>query len=279
MNSIEEVSMIPTDYHIHTNFSCDSKAPMTEMCRAAIEFGIPEIGLNEHFDLNPDDPCYDFFQIDAWWEELQRCREAFRGSLIIRAGIELGEPHIYQEATHNLFESYPWDYSLASLHWIGTENVLDQSFFEKPEETAYKKYFRELFMMVIQAEFDILAHLDLVKRYGFDIYGSYSPRPYEAEIRAVLRALVERDLALEVNAFTLRRSVNQSSPSEEILAWFIEEGGRWVTIGSDAHQPEEVGFGLDQVMDSLQSVGFNHLSCFEARQQRPFPFPDLEHTA
>lgn len=247
---------------------------MTEMCRAAIECGIPEIGFNEHFDLNPDDPCYEFFQVDAWWNELQRCRDAFKGSLTIRAGIELGEPHVYQEATHNLLESYPWDYSLGSLHWISTEFVLDQSYFEKPEDVAYKRYFRELFKMAIQADFDVLAHLDLVKRYGFDIYGSYNPRPYEGEIRAVLRALAERDLALEVNAFTLRRLVNQPSPSKEILEWFIEEGGRWVTIGSDAHKPEEVGYGLEQVLDLLQSIGFSHLSRFEARKKQPIPFPD-----
>ena len=27
---------IPHDYHTHTNFSCDSKATMAEMCRAAV---------------------------------------------------------------------------------------------------------------------------------------------------------------------------------------------------------------------------------------------------
>ena len=86
---------IHQDYHIHTNFSCDCEVSMTEMCRAALERGIPQIGFTEHFDLFPHDPCYAFFQADAWWEELNQCRDAYKGSLTIRAGIELGEPHVF----------------------------------------------------------------------------------------------------------------------------------------------------------------------------------------
>lgn len=66
---------------------------MTEMCRAALERGIPEIGFSDHFDMMPEDQCYNFFQADAWWEALQGCRENFQGLLAIRAGVELGEPH------------------------------------------------------------------------------------------------------------------------------------------------------------------------------------------
>ena len=265
--------MIPLDYHIHTNFSRDSQALMTEMCRASIEHSILEIGFTEHFDLYPDDLSYQFFQVDVWWEELKRCRDTFRGSLNIRAGIEIGEPHLYQKAVQNMLESYPWDYILGSLHWVGTESIFGSSFLEKPEELAYQGYFQELAEMATQADFDIVAHMDIVKRYGFDIYGSYDPRPYEDEIRAVLRVCAERELTLEVNALTLRRSVGQASPSDEILAWFLEEGGTWVTMGSDAHKPEDVGSGLEQVMNSLQATGFKYLARYEARQRKPHPLP------
>ena len=118
---------IHQDYHIHTNFSCDCEVSMTEMCRAALERGIPQIGFTEHFDLFPHDPCYAFFQADAWWEELNQCRDAYKGSLTIRAGIELGEPHVFPRDIQDLLDSFPWDYALGSLHWVDDHNVFDDA--------------------------------------------------------------------------------------------------------------------------------------------------------
>jgi len=264
--------MIPHDYHIHTLFSYDSQATMTEMCRAALERGIPEIGFSDHFDMMPEDQCYNFFQADAWWEALQCCRENFQDLLAIRAGVELGEPHRFQDAVHVLLDNYPWDYSLGSLHWVGSMNIFNPLYFEQPEERGYKDYFREMAKMVAETDFDILAHIDIIKRYGFDTYGSYDPHSFEDEIRTILRTCAERGFGLEVNTATLRRPVNQFAPAEVVLRWFCEEGGRWVTLGSDAHLPEHVGFGLVQAMDVIKSVGYSYLACFEARQPRPLPF-------
>ena len=65
--------MIPPDLHVHTNFSCDCEADMETMCRAALSNGMREIGFTEHYDLIPEDPCYAFLDIGAWWDELERC--------------------------------------------------------------------------------------------------------------------------------------------------------------------------------------------------------------
>ncbi|HEY48313.1 MAG: hypothetical protein AMJ88_13725 [Anaerolineae bacterium SM23_ 63] len=265
--------MIPQDYHIHTDYSCDCKATMVEMCQAAIELNIKEIGFCDHYDLMPEDPCYAFFQADAWWESLQRCREDFGDTLTIRAGIELGEPHLFQAEMHEILEKYAWDYCMGSLHWVGSKSVFDPSYFKVPADVAYRMYFLELAKMIAHAEFDILAHIDVVKRYGFDAYGMYDPRQFESEIRDVLRICATRGIALEVNTAPLRRPVNQTSPSAVTLSWFREEGGRRVTLGSDAHLTEHVGFGLDSVMSILRSVGFENLASFESRNPSPTPIP------
>ncbi len=260
--------MIPQDYHIHTQFSCDSDASMTEMCRAALEIGISEIGICDHYDLLPEDPCYGYFKPDAWWDALEQCRDEFKGLLLIRAGIELGEPHRFPHAMRDILQKYPWDYALGSLHRVGDELVFHRSYFSQPAEDAYGAYFHELYQMVTQADFDVLAHMDIVKRYGFDEYGDYDPRRYEADIRAVLRACAQKNIALEVNTSTLRRPIQQTTPPAEILIWFHEEGGQWVTLGSDAHRPENVGAGLEKAYSLVRDAGFEHLASFKARQAR-----------
>jgi histidinol-phosphatase (PHP family) len=177
---------------------------------------------------------------------------------------------------HAILEKYPWDYSIGSMHWVGSKSVFDRSYFTAPADVAYRKYFLELANMVANADFDILAHMDVVKRYGFDTYGMYDPFRFESEIRDVLRICATRGFALEVNTAPLRRPVNQIAPSAVILSWFREEGGRWVTLGSDAHLTEHVGFELEPAMSFLRSAGFEDLASFESRHPSAIPIPPEE---
>lgn len=261
--------MKPPDLHVHTRFSCDCHSTMLEMCHAALTSGVTEIGFTEHYDLIPSDPCFDFFNISGWWQELEHHRKEFAGDLTIYAGIELGEPHRYKEEMQAVLEQYPWDYALGSLHWVGDELIFDRDYFSREPDAAYRGYFHELREMAETAQFDILAHMDIIKRFGFDIYGVFDPARYEAEIRAVLSAIAERGLALEINSSQLRRSVAQSSPDRPVIDWFFEEGGRWVTLGSDAHEPAHVGHGLETGLAAALSAGFEGVARF--RQGVPKP--------
>jgi histidinol-phosphatase (PHP family) len=263
--------MIPHDYHIHTHFSCDGKASMLSMCQAAVDASIPEIGLSEHFDLHPKDPCKGFFKADEWWEELSTCRQKLGGVLTIRAGIELSEPHLHLEVVEALLQNYPWDYALGALHWVGDELIFGEEYFKRDERSAYNDYFVELQWLVQSGLFDILAHMDAVKRYGFEHYGNFHPKDFEGQIRSILQTLAYMNLALEVNTITLRRSIHETSPSKLILQWFHEEGGRWVTLGSDAHTPEHVGAGIEQAISIVQSSGFENLASFTRRIPKHSP--------
>lgn len=245
---------------------------MKSMCEAALKTSLTEIGFSEHIDLYPEDPCRGFFRVDDWWEEIGICRDAYRGSLTIRAGVELSEPHRYPLAIGDLLNRYPWDYSLGALHRVGDGLIFDHAYFQHPRAVAYDEYFREMLRMVEDGEFDILAHMDIVKRYGFEHYGPFDPHPFEAPIRAILGRLANKDLALEINTITLRRSVNEASPSRQILEWFRQEGGQWVTLGSDAHTPEDVGRNLEDALAILQESGNLQLASYHQRRKTPIPF-------
>jgi histidinol-phosphatase (PHP family) len=263
--------MALVDYHTHSGFSCDAQATMTEMCRAALELGLEEIGFTEHYDLHPLDPCKGYLRVEAWWEQLESCRSSFAGSLTVRAGIEISEPHQHQEQVRALLDSHHWDYALGSLHWVGEALIFDPAYFARPEEETYGAYFAQLLDMVEGGAFDVLAHMDIVKRRGIEAFGPFRPVAYEGPIREVLRAVARREMALELNTITLRRPTRELCPSERILAWFREEGGRRVTIGSDAHRPEEIAAGFEEAVRALRRAGFEEITRFESR--RPFQSP------
>lgn len=43
-------SLLTADYHVHTDFSDDSRAPMDAVVRRALELGLDEICFTEHVD-------------------------------------------------------------------------------------------------------------------------------------------------------------------------------------------------------------------------------------
>lgn len=267
------MGVIPQDYHLHSEFSPDSRAPLEVMCVAARERGLAEIGFTEHYDLHPVEPMRDYFRPEPWWAELKRCRAAFADDLIIRAGVEIGEPHLFAAEAQALLAAYPFDYALGSLHHVNGVTVFAAEYFNQPADEAYRSYFVELEQMTRAGGFDILAHFDVPVRLGALLYGGYDPLRYEDVIRPVLRNCIERGIALDVNTAALRRKARVLTPGRLILRWYAEMGGERVTLGSDAHTPAHVGAHLDEALAAIRDAGLRFLTFFEQRQPRLVPLP------
>jgi histidinol-phosphatase (PHP family) len=264
--------MIPHDYHIHSNYSADSNTPIPELCQRAVALGIPEIGFAEHYDLHPDENPRDWLRLEPWWEELKTCRDAFWGRLLIRAGIEIGEPHLFAAEAQAMLARAPFDYAMGSLHWVGRRAVFDSGYFDQPVDEAYRLYFEELERMTRAGGFDVLGHLDVPARASTDKRGRYDPGLYEEPIRAVLGNCIKQGIALDVNTSALRRRAQILMPGLDILRWYAEMGGRHVTLGSDAHRADQVAARLDLALETIRAAGLTHVTQFERREKHLVPF-------
>ena len=184
-------------------------------------------------------------------------RAEFDGRLIVRAGIELGEPHIFAAEARAMLARYPFDYCLGSLHWVGDQSIFDRDYYRRvPAGVAFPAYFAELERLTAAGGFDILSHFDVPARIATAIYGGYDPKAYEDHIRPVLRNCVANGLALDLNTSILRqRGSHTMTPGLDILRWYVELGGERVTLGSDAHQPSQVGSHLAEAMDIARRGG------------------------
>lgn len=246
---------------------------MRNMCLAAIRTGVREIGFTEHYDLTPYQKNRDWFTPDAWFQEIERCRVEFAGALEIRAGIEIGEPHLFQSESEAMLSRYPFDYAIGSLHWVGAESVFDRNYFECREPNdAWRLFFEELEKMTQIGGFDVLGHLDVPVRVGFDVYGKYDVGCYESMIRPILANCVRHGIALDVNTAAMRRRAQQLTPGREILQWYAEMGGERIVFGSDAHRPATVGAKIDVAMGVARHVGIGNTTRFEQRKASLFAF-------
>lgn len=251
---------------MHSTFSEDGASPPEEMCRQAVALGIPEIGFSEHWDVGPHEANPRFFNPQAWYEELERLRLLFAGQLVIRAGIEIAEPHLYPHETAAILKRLPFDYVLGSVHFVGHHFMFDEAYYRSHQaDEVYQAYFSEVEAMLQVADLDILSHLDIPARTGKPIFG-YQPARYEAQIRRILQLVIDRKLALDINAAGLRKTARNLMPDPCILAWYAEMGGKHLTLGSDAHQANQVGLHLGTVLQAVRQAGFTRWTRFSLRQ-------------
>ncbi len=241
---------------------------MEAVCRAALARGMSEIAITDHADYEPLDACHGYFRPAPYWEEMNRCRALFAGQLAIRAGVECGESYIYREPVAALLAAHSYDVVLGSLHWADGRPTYAGDFFDGLGlDEGLALYFDHLARLAAEGEFDVLGHLDIIRRataLRFGI-GELDLRRHEARVRQVLRLLAGRGKGLEVNTSFVRKGIGGAGPSLEVLRWFRQEGGQIVTLGSDAHRPEDVGGDLDRGLALLRQAGFERLATFERR--------------
>ncbi|RLC82345.1 MAG: hypothetical protein DRI81_00030 [Chloroflexi bacterium] len=111
-----EQLICPPDYHIHTRFSCDSDAEMAAVCEAAITRELSEIAFTDHADFGPADPP-GYFRPAEYLAGIERCRARYGDRLTIRAGVEMGEPHIFAQEAGDVLAVGDFDFVLGSAHY------------------------------------------------------------------------------------------------------------------------------------------------------------------
>lgn len=253
------------DYHVHSDNSFDCKIPMDEMCCRAVARGISELAFTDHFNNHLLDIDLGYYDPERYFADLERCRAQFP-TLTIRAGIEVGEPHRWGSKILPILQRYPYDLVLGSLHWVGNQNVFNPDYFRgQGPQKAYGDYFAELNRMVRHGGFDILAHVDLPKRAGFNVYGSYDIGAYEEAVRDLWQSCIESQIAVEINTKGVRCRVAQLHPTTAALKWYVEMGGQLLTLGSDAHHSNNVGEHFDQAIQSAHEAGLTHVCRFQCR--------------
>ncbi|HMM22235.1 MAG TPA: histidinol phosphate phosphatase [Selenomonadales bacterium] len=248
------------DTHMHTRFSTDSRMTIEEAVRQGKKLNLGII-VTEHMDLDYPEPQAFIFDIDEYFRTYERFR-----SETVRLGIELGMRCDLIEENRELLVGRPFDYVIGSIHLIDRIDIYQEHFYHgRTKREVYGQYFESMLACVKDYDFiDSLGHIDYIARYARFADTEVRYEEFPDYIDAVLRALAEQEKAIEINT----RRLDDDAAAEALCAIyrrFHELGGRLVTIGSDAHRPQDIGKHFDRAMAIARSCRLQPVA-FKARQ-------------
>lgn len=266
---------MPADYHSHTPLCKHAEGTPTEYVEAALRAGITEYGISDHAPVLPE-PFDDWRMLSTDLEEyfdwIKSARTHAAGRIPIRAGLECDWLPGCQPWIEDLAGRYQWDYLIGSVHYLGDRWDFDNPkwlgrWAETDVEEAWTRYWEEYTAMAESGLFDILAHPDLIKKFGFRPEGDLQ-RFYEPVVEAIAAA----GSIIEINTAGWYKPCLEQYPSLDFLR-SARDAGVPLVISSDAHAPGEVGRDFDKAIVLAKEAGYTETVLLSERQRRSAPLP------
>ncbi|WP_373233379.1 PHP domain-containing protein [Cohnella sp.] len=171
-----------------------------------------------------------------------------------------------------LLTGYDWDYIIGSVHFLegwGFDNPETQDEFKElnPVET-YARYFDLLQQACASGLFQIIAHPDNLKVFGFRPDNEKELLPF---YRKLAEEMIISGVATEINTgLAYRFPIAESCPSPLFLS-VLAQYHVPLTLSSDAHFPDDIGMLLDEAKSAAADAGYTELTVF--RGLKPIQVP------
>ncbi|MFX1561225.1 MAG: histidinol-phosphatase HisJ family protein [Promethearchaeota archaeon] len=282
------------DYHIHPNYSIDAEGEVEEFCQAALVAGLREIAFTTHLDTDRiAEDCYVNVKgkkVDiasgSWFEDyestIRTAEDQFKDEgLQVLLGVEVDCFPGVQEVLPERFFSTEFDLVIGSVHLIdhiaiSANGRAEEAFRKYSMDELGEKYYSILLDSIDLEIFDILAHIDLYRRYGEVFYGYAIHDLWKPHLEELSKKMLSKRIGFEVNTSSLRRGMQQPMPEERIIQALRNEGVDTVTVGSDAHTPMDIGKGIATVFEMLKEAGFDGPSIYRTRKPTLVPWSDID---
>lgn len=260
------------DSHVHSDVSFDGIASVDELVRAGKEKGLGGIVFTEHYDIfdgmDPHDERAKPFDLCEYEERVWNARDVYDG--YIRAGVEIGLRPDTEKAVKIASKLFDYDFVIGSSHIVCGVNVSHDDSFCTPltKEEAYCRYLDEVCenVRLYGRYFDVYGHLDYIARYGCYRDNVMHYEEFRHQIDRVLNLLIENECGIEVNTAGYRQGLDSPHPTYEVIRRYKELGGEIITIGSDAHQPDALGYRFNDAVGLIREAGFSRICTFKNRK-------------
>ncbi len=253
------------DCHVHTERCGHGVGCVADYVTTARNRGLAGIALTEHLPLPDDlDPVREYSmplaELSAYVAEV---REQAGNGIRVALGVEADWLPGRLDYVRDTLAQHSWDVVLGSVHfldsWAFDDPALVSEWETRDVDATWERYFDLLIDAACSRLFDVMAHPDLVKKFGYR--PASDPHLLYDEAAS---AFAEAGVVAEVSTAGLRKPVEELYPGDAFLAALRRHEVR-VTIGSDAHAPAEVGYCFEDARTAVRRAGYDRIAWFEGR--------------
>lgn len=264
------------NYHCHSICSMDCDVPMAVMAQAAYDSGVRQVCFTDHCDAVDEHGVFapDGF---SWAEEEAQftlAKQAMDGKLDLRLGVELGGAIEYPDYARQVLSHPHIDFVIGSAHNpIGQRDYYFQRYDSREQcLSMISDYLDQLIALSKTDYYDVIGHITYPLRYmrvrdGIDV----DFRSHDERVRELLRSVIEHGRGIELNTSGYVNCGGEPMPPDYILRQYRDLGGEIITIGTDAHNPENMALHLEDGLALLRAVGFRYLTVFQNRKPEFIP--------
>ncbi len=256
------------DYHIHTSRCCHAVGTLEQYLAEAENKNLKEAGFADHFPLglldyiprtqvtmNPE-------ELEQYIEQVEALKSNFP-AVRVKLGIEVDYLPGTEKKLEHLLKQYPFDFVIGSIHfmqnWDFTHPVYANTYKERNIGELYRSYFDLVKNLCESGLFDIIGHLDVIKKFGYRPENDLEP--LWCEIAEIMK---RNGICFELNTAGRDAPVGDFYPDRGLLK-ICHQKNVPVTLGSDAHSPDQVGRYFPEALELLKSVGYQKLAAFNRR--------------
>lgn len=260
------------DGHTHTRRCGHAGGSDEAFVEAAIQRGLAAVAVTDHLPLYwlpPErrDPTLAMAadELPRYVEAVLALKERYRGRIVVGLGIEADYVAGAEEALAELLSRYPFDVVLGSVHWLdgwwvdAPASVARYRRGQAEVDAIWHDYTDNLLRAARSGLFDVLAHLDLPKKFGFR-----PSQPFAGRVAEVVATVAASGCAVELSSAGRRKPVGEDYPDPDVLDALVA-GGVPLVLSSDAHAPAEVGYAFETLARALKARGAAATVWFDRR--------------
>ena len=264
------VQTIPprADLHTHTVLCRHASGEPEEYLAAARKAGLAFWGVSDHF---PAPSGYDAAfrmapeELPLYFDILNSLRDAAKDTnLHVLAAAEFDYvPGRMDEVFAALDPLRPqFDYLIGSVHYVRDFAFDDPDKLDDwPKfgvDAVWDGYLADMKAFVELGGFNVMAHSDLPKKFGFR---HSDPASVLRRMTEIYERAAAKGICLELNTAGLRVAASEIYPAPDLLRAAFRAGMK-ITLGSDAHKPEHVACAFDRAAELARSIGWTTHTAF-----------------
>ena len=266
----------PCDTHTHTARCGHAGGSDEAFIEAAFARGLDAIAVTDHAPFywlprERHDPTLAMAPevLPRYVEDVLALAERYRGQIEVLLGLEADYVPGQEEALGRLLTAYPFDVVLGSVHWLddwlldAPSSMVRYCENQAEVDVIWARYAELLIGAARSGLFDVLAHLDLPKKFGFR-----ATHPFAGRQSEVVSAVAASGCAVELSSAGRRKPVGEDYPAPDLVCELAAAGVSFV-LSSDAHAPAEVGHGFEGLVSNAGDLGVSEVVVFRGRRRRP----------